>query len=117
MPRLVLSAEPLAQPPDRMPVNGVEGRAERLLGPILGLGQPDVLQVPLGLGLEGLGQLVQNVAGLVQPAALFARRAVALAQGLPEAERSVSDGQLGPTSRPRRLRSSSSSRHDWALSR
>ena len=68
---------------------------ERLLGPILGLGQPDVLQVPLGLGLEGLGQLVQNVAGLVQPAALFARRAVALAQGLPEAGRPVSDGQLG----------------------
>ena len=74
---------------------GLQEEVERLLGPILGLGQPDVLQVPLGLGLEGLGQLVQNVAGLVQPAALFARRAVALAQGLPEAERSVSDGQLG----------------------
>ena len=65
------------------------------LGPILGLGHPDVLQVPLGFGLEGFGQLVQNVAGLVQPAALFARRAVALAQGLPEAGRPVSDGQLG----------------------
>ena len=74
---------------------GLQEEVERLLGPILGLGHPDVLPVPLGLGLEGLGQLVQHVAGLVQPAALFARRAVALAQGLPEAARSVADGQLG----------------------
>jgi hypothetical protein len=36
-----------------------------------GFGHPDRVQVLLGLGLHALGQLVQHVGGLVDPAALL----------------------------------------------
>ena len=49
----------------------------------------------LGPDLQRPGQLVQNVAGFVRPAALFARGSVGLAQGFPEARCLIADGQLG----------------------
>ncbi len=58
------------------------------------LGHPDVLQCPLGLRLQALRQLVQDVRGFVHPAALLARRRPDLAERLPEAERAVGDGEL-----------------------
>src|SRR2546423_8221465 len=48
---------------------GVE-RGECIL---LGLGHPDLLERTLGLRLLALGQLVQDIGGLVQPTALAAR--------------------------------------------
>src|SRR3982074_907170 len=47
---------------------GVE-RGERIL---LGLGHPDLLERTLGLRLLALGQLVQDIGGLVYPTALAA---------------------------------------------
>src|ERR1700704_5953669 len=80
---------------------GVE-RGERIL---LGLGHPDLLERPLGLRLLALGQLVQDIGGLVYPTALAACPRPPLLGRLPEAEG------------PRRLRSRRSSFHDCALSR
>ena len=36
-------------------------------------GHPDVVDVGFGFGLNALGHLVENIGGLVNPAALFAR--------------------------------------------
>ncbi len=69
---------------------GVEGRLRRLAG----LGHPDRVQLLLGLGLQALGQLVQHVGRLVNPAALRARGTVNLAQRLLEPEIAVADGEL-----------------------
>ena len=52
------------------------------------------LQAPLGFLLQTLGQLVQDVARLVNPAALLAGAWVDLAERLPEAERAVAERQL-----------------------
>src|SRR5580704_5882 len=41
-------------------------------GILLGLGHPDLLHRALGLGVQALWQLVQDVRGLVDPAALLA---------------------------------------------
>ena len=45
-------------------------------------------------GLQRLRHRVQNVAHLVEPAALFTGRAEHLAQGVPEAERAIANGQV-----------------------
>jgi hypothetical protein len=68
---------------------------ERRLGSLSGLGHPERVQVLLGLGLHPVRQLVQNVGGLVNPAALLPRGAVDLAQGLPEPKITVANGELG----------------------
>ena len=61
------------------------------------MGHPNFLEVALGFALYALGQLVEHVGGLVDPAALLAGVAVDLAQGFPEAERAVAGGKLGAT--------------------
>ena len=55
----------------------------------------DVLQMAFCFGLNGFRQCVQNIAGLVHPAALFAGLSKHLAQGIPEAGRAVTNGQVG----------------------
>ena len=55
---------------------------------------------PLGLRLLALRQLVQDVGGLVHPAALPAGLRPHLAERLPEAERAVGDGELGRDRQP-----------------
>ena len=49
----------------------------------------------LGPRLNGFGHGVQDIAGLVHPAALLASCAKHLAQGIPETECAVADGQAG----------------------
>ena len=51
---------------------GRQEEVEGALGVVPGFGHPDVLQVLLGFLLQTLGQLVQDVARLVYPAALLA---------------------------------------------
>ena len=81
--------------------------AGRGLQAATGFGHPDVLQAPLGFLLQTLGQLVQDVARLVNPAALLAGAWVDLAERPSAPSPSAS---CGPISRPRRLRSSRTSR-------
>ena len=73
---------------------GFQEEVEGALGILPGFGHPDVLQAPLGFLLQTLGQLVQDVARLVNPAALLAGAWVDLAERLPEAERAVAERQL-----------------------
>ena len=54
----------------------------------------DVLQVRLGLGLHRLGQSVEHVRRLVDPAALDPGHAVDLVQGSPEPHGTVTHGKL-----------------------
>lgn len=61
----------------------------------LGLGQPDLVQGALGLGVLALRQLGEHVGGLVHPAALLACFRPHPAGRLPEAEPAVGDPQLG----------------------
>ena len=75
---------------------GIE-RGERIL---LGLGHPDLLQRPLGFRLLALRQLVQDVGGLVHPAALAARLRPHFLDRLPEAERAVGDREFGADRKP-----------------
>src|ERR1700687_880509 len=70
---------------------GVE-RHERIL---LGLGHPDLLERPLGLRLQTLRKLVEDIGGLVYPAALASDRRPYLLDRLPEAECAVGDRKLG----------------------
>src|ERR1700719_3932734 len=91
---------------------GVE-RGECIL---LGLGHPDLLERTLGLRLLALGQLVQDIGGLVHPTALAARPRPHLLDRLPEAE-GTATASSGPIASPRRWRSRRSSFHDCALSR
>src|ERR1700719_3436108 len=70
---------------------GVE-RGEFIL---LGLGHPDLLERTLGLRLLALGQLVQDIGGLVHPTALAACPWPHLLDRLPEAEGAVGDRELG----------------------
>src|SRR3981081_1079008 len=70
---------------------GVE-RGECIL---LGLGHPDLLERTLGLRLLALGQLVQDIGGLVHPTALAAHPRPHLLDRLPEAEGAVGDRELG----------------------
>ena len=55
----------------------------------------DVVQMALGLGLDGFRHRVQHVHGLVDPTPLFLGRGKYLAQGRPEAECTVASGQFG----------------------
>src|SRR5271167_3967213 len=66
------------------------------LGVLPGLRHPDVLQCTLGLCLQALGQLVQDIRRLVHPAALRTRLWPYLIDRLPEAQRPVGDGELRP---------------------
>src|SRR5258705_12494541 len=70
---------------------GVE-RGECIL---LGLGHPNLLERTLGLRLLALGQLVQDIGGLVHPKALAAGPRPNLRDPLPEAGGAVADPQLG----------------------
>jgi hypothetical protein len=58
---------------------------------LLGLGHPDLLQCTLGFRLLALRQLVQDIGGLVHPAALPARVGPYFFEGLPEAKRAIGD--------------------------
>src|SRR3981081_2017770 len=91
---------------------GVE-RGECIL---LGLGHPDLLERTLGLRLLALGQLVQDIGGLVHPTALAACPRPHLLDRLPEAEGAAGDRELGSHRKPP-PRSRRSSFHDCALSR
>src|SRR5271167_2178195 len=75
---------------------GVE-RRKRIL---LGLGHPDLLERPLGFRMLALRQLVQDVGGLMDPAALAAGLRPHLLDRLPEAERAVGDRELGRNRKP-----------------
>ena len=72
------------------------------------LGQPDFAQIPMGVGLNRLRQLVENVQTLVLPTPLVAGRGKRFLQGLPEAERAVADRNVR-RDRPRAFRSTRSS--------
>ena len=74
---------------------GLDEGIERRLGVLPRFGHPDVLQHALGLGLLALGQLVENVSGLMHPASLLTGPRPDFADRLPEAERAISDGDLG----------------------
>ena len=65
-----------------------------------GLGHPDVLESTLCLRLLALGQLVQDVRGLVHPTALAARPGPHFLDRLPEAERAVGDREFRPHREP-----------------
>src|SRR5258708_22150564 len=69
---------------------GVE-RRERIL---LGLSHPDLLQRPLGLRLLTLRQLVEDIGGIVHPAAFSARVTTYLFEGLPSNQRAMHDPEL-----------------------
>src|SRR5262249_24132300 len=75
---------------------GVE-RRKRIL---LGLGHPDLLERSLGFRVLALRQLVQDVGGLVAPAALAAGLRPHLLDRLPEAKRAVGDRELGRYRKP-----------------
>ncbi len=62
--------------------------ARRKLSPI---GHPNSLERPLGFRMLTLRQLVQDIGGLVDPAALAAGVRPYLLDRLPEAERTVGD--------------------------
>lgn len=49
---------------------GRQEQIERLLGRFLAGSQPDMVPSAIGLGLLALGQRVQNISGLMHPAAL-----------------------------------------------
>src|SRR5271155_1329003 len=66
----------------------------------LGLAHPYFLERPLGLRVLALRQLVQDVGGLVDPAALTAGLRPYLLDGLPEAERTVGDREFGRNGQP-----------------
>ena len=81
-------------------------------------GHPDVVNLLLGLGLQPLGQLVEHVGRLVDPAALLARRRdrpAAVPSKSPRAPSPVAS--FGSTTRPRDFTSKSSPFHDCSLSR
>src|ERR1700732_2386316 len=65
-----------------------------------GLGHPDLLERTLGLRLLALGQLVQDIGGLVHPTALAACPRPHLLDRLPEAEGAVGDRELGSHRKP-----------------
>src|SRR5712691_13216529 len=73
---------------------GFDKPIECSLGVLPGLRHPDVLQCTLGLCLQALWQLVQDIRGFVNPAALCTRLRPHLIDRLPEAERSVGDSEL-----------------------
>ena len=56
---------------------------------------PDVMQMALGFGLDRLRHGIEHIAGSVEPAALFRRRAKDLAQGCPEAECAIAYSEIG----------------------
>src|SRR6476661_6020718 len=59
------------------------------------VGHPDLMDVGLGPWLHTLGDVVEDVGGLVKPATLFAGFSIDLAERRPESERSIADCQLG----------------------
>src|ERR1700688_3389429 len=75
---------------------GLREPIECSLGVLPGLRHPDVLQCTLGLCLQALWQLVQDIRRFVHPAALCTRLRPHLIDRLPEAERPVGDGELRP---------------------
>src|SRR4030081_1259371 len=85
---------------------GVE-RGECIL---LGLGHPDLLERTLGLRLLALGQLVQDIGGLVHPTALarVLGHTSSIACQKPTAPSATASS--GPIASPRRLRSRSRAR-------
>ena len=78
---------------------GFDERIQCNLGGLAGLRHPNVLQCALGLGLQALWQLVQDIRRFVYPAALRSRLRPHLIDRLPEAERPVGDGELRPLTR------------------
>src|ERR1700730_17581124 len=74
---------------------GFDEGLERYEGVLPGLGHPDLLERPLGLRLQTLRQLVEDIGGLVHPAALASDRRPHLLDRLPEAECAVGDRELG----------------------
>lgn len=56
--------------------------------------EPDFHQIPLHRWMHGLGNLVENVAGLVHPTALMARFGMNFFERLPEAKSAVAHRQL-----------------------
>ena len=79
---------------------GLDEEVEGVLGIGPGLGDPDVLEMGFRLALKALGQLVEHVGGLVDPAALLAGLAVDLAERRPETECAVAHGQFRRNRQP-----------------
>src|SRR4030088_905033 len=67
---------------------------------VLGRGDSDLLARTLCLRLLALGQLVQDIGGLVHPTALAARPRPHLLDRLPEADGTVGDRELGSHRKP-----------------
>src|SRR5712692_62163 len=75
---------------------GFDKLIECSLGVLPGLRHPDVLQRALGLCLQALRQLVQDIRGFVNPAALRSRLWPNLIDRFPETECPVGHGELRP---------------------
>ena len=74
------------------------GGEEEVQGPVrlrLRRRHPDVVEHCLGVRLDALGQLVEHVGGLVNPAALATRRREHLGQRFPEAQCSIAGRESG----------------------
>jgi len=73
---------------------GCDEEVERSLRIHPRLRLPDVVQVAFGLGLNRLGHRVQYIARFVEPAALLFRGVKDLAQRIPEAQGTITDGKI-----------------------
>src|SRR5215471_7799650 len=79
---------------------GFDKSVKRFESILLGCRHPDLLQGSLGLWLLALRQLVQHISGFVHPTALATRFWPNFLERLPEPERAVGNGKLGPDREP-----------------
>ncbi len=82
-----------------------------------GLGHPDVVKIGFGFGLNGLGKFVQDVRGLVNPAALLVRLRKDLPQGSQNPRAPSPTAIFGALLNPRAFRPVNSSCQLCSLSR
>ena len=74
---------------------GFDEEIESLIGIVLGLGLPNIVQGRFGFRLRKLGQAIEHIHRFVHPAALLARLRVNFIQRGPEAHSTISYGQFG----------------------
>ena len=66
----------------------------------LGLNHPDLVERPFSFRLPALRQVVENISGVVHPAALAAGLRLHFLDGLPKAKSAVGDGEFGRDGKP-----------------
>ena len=67
-----------------------------MFGILACLSHPDLMKFCFGPGLHSFREFVEHIGGLVNPAALVSRLTIDLGQGLPEAQRPITNGDLWP---------------------